>query len=160
MSEVILQKGSEPATPPTGKITMFADSGTGNIRYKKDTGVVGDFIGQNDPELKAITVEIPSTSENISFFFTEVAITVYKIAVILVGTTPSLKWSIRHGTDRSAAGAEVITDGTTTTATTSAEVITTFNDPTIIANSHIWFTTTEKSGVVDSVSLTLYYNED
>lgn len=160
MSEVVLHKGTEPPTPDPGYITIFADQATGNLRYKKENGSVGDFIGQSDPELKAITVEIPGTAENISFFFTEVALTAYKVNVVLKGTAPSLTWSLRHGTDRSAAGSELITGGTVTTNTTTGETITVFDDPTIVANSHIWFTTTAKSGVVDSVSLTFYYNED
>ena len=155
-----MNKGTEPPTPQAGYITIYADSGTGILRYKKSDGTVHDLVGQNDPELKAITVELPGVSDNISFFDTDVAITIYKVRAVLKGTTPSLTWSLRHGTDRSAAGAELITGGTVITNTTTGQEITSFDDPTIVANSHLWLTFSAKSGVVDSFSLTIYYNED
>ena len=69
---------------------------------------------------KSLTVENPSISEDISFFFTERAFKVYKIRPILVGgSTPSVRWSLRHGTDRSAIGTEIIAGGTVTTEVTT-----------------------------------------
>ena len=114
------------------------------------------------PELsKAITIESPTSTEDFSIFFTDYAITVTKIVAVLVGSaTPSVTWTVRHGTDRSAAGAEVVTSGTTTTSTTSGSVVTTFNDATIVADSFIWLETTAKSGTVNSINITILYTQD
>ena len=49
--------------------------------------------------------------------------------------------------------------GTTTTATTTPDVVTSFNDATVDAGSHIWLETTATSGTVDSISLTIEYTE-
>ena len=59
MSEFLLTKGAEPPTPPSGKVTVYADSATNILRLKKDNGSVQDLVGQNDPELKSITIELP-----------------------------------------------------------------------------------------------------
>lgn len=160
MSSVVLVEGSIPATPATGRIIIFCDQADGLIKYKMDDGTVGQFIGQKDAESKTVTIELPLSGEDISLFFTDVAITVTKMRAICVGTTPSVTWTVRHGADRSAAGNEVVTGGTTTTDTTTGSDITSFDDATIPANSHVWLETTAKSGTVDSFTLTIFYNED
>jgi len=104
----------------------------------------------------SITVEDPDSSEDISIAFTNRAITITEMRAVLVGSsTPSVTWTIRHGTDRSAAGAEVVTGGTTTTSTSSGSDVTSFNDATIVADSHIWLETTAQSGTVNSISITI-----
>ena len=110
---------------------------------------------------KSITVENPTASEDLSMFFTDEAITVTKIVAVLVGSaTPSVTWTIRHGTDRSAAGAEVVTSGTATTSVTTGSVVTSFNDATIIADSFVWLETTAQSGTVGQINITIFYKQD
>jgi hypothetical protein len=161
MSSVTLTKGDEPATPPAGRIIIYADSTTGLLYMKKDDGTTAPVVGQKDPELKSITIENPSSAEDISFFFTNAALTITEIRAVIVGSsTPSITWTLRHGIDRSAAGSEVITGGTATTSDSSGNDITTFDDPTVVADSFIWVETTAKSGIVESLMLTVFYTED
>ena len=90
------------------------------------------------PKSKSITIEKPSSSEDISFFFTNRAITITEMrAVLQNGSTPSVTWTVRHGTDRSGAGAEVVTGGTTTTSETTGSDVTSFNDATVVADSFL-----------------------
>lgn len=110
---------------------------------------------------KSILIESPTNTEDLSFFFTDRSITITKIRPILVGSSsPSVTWTLRHGTDRSAVGNEIINTGTTTTEVTTGIDVIDFDDPTIIANSHIWFETTVKSGLIESINLTVFYTED
>jgi len=110
---------------------------------------------------KSITVESPSNAEDISMFETGKAITITEIRAVLRGSsTPSVTWTIRHGTDRSAAGTEAVTGGTTTTSTTTGDTVTTFNDATIIADSFVWLETTAQSGTVDEMNITVKYTID
>lgn len=110
---------------------------------------------------KAITIEDPTSTEDISFFFTNNAITITEMRAVLVGSsTPSVTWTVRHGTDRSATGAEVVTSGTTTTSTTTGSDVTSFNDATIVADSHVWVETSSTSGTIDSLTITVFYTED
>ena len=84
-----------------------------------------------------------------------------KITAVLTGSaTPSVTWTLRHSTDRSATGNEVVTSGTTTTSTTTGSVVTSFNDATIPANSFVWLETTAQSGTVTSLNITMIYTED
>ena len=107
-----------------------------------------------------ITVEDPTASEDISIFFTPRALTIIQIMSVVRGTTPSVTWTIRHSTDRSAAGNEVVTSGTTTTSESTGDNVDSFNDATIPANSFVWLETTAKSGTVDELHLTLVYTID
>jgi hypothetical protein len=108
-----------------------------------------------------LTIESPTAAEDVSFFFTDEAITITKMVAVLVGSaTPSVTWTVKHGTDRSAAGAAVVTAGTTTTSTTTGSVVTSFNDATVVANSFLWVETTAQSGTVSSINITVFYTKD
>ena len=139
----------------TGEVTIDSTSRTLNF-YDGTAEVV------LDPQLsKAITVESPGSAEDISMFFTEDAITITKMAAVLVGSaTPSVTWTVRHHTDRSNAGNEVVTSGTTTTSTTTGSIVTTFNDATVPAASFVWLETSAQSGTVNSLNLTILYRID
>lgn len=113
------------------------------------------------PFTKAITVESPTSSEDITMFFTDDAITVTQLNAVLNGSsTPSVTWTIRHNSDRSATGAEVVTGGTTTTSTTTGSEVTSFNDATIPAGSWVWLETTAQSGTVNALNVTVEYTRD
>lgn len=110
---------------------------------------------------KSITVESPSAAEDLSLFYLVPSGTIRSIEVVLRGSnSPSLTWTLRHDTDRSAAGTEVVTGGTTTTNTTDGEEITVFDAPDIPANSFIWLETTGIGGSVESVHITITFSDD
>ena len=109
---------------------------------------------------KTIIVENPTSSEDLSYFFTDTELNVSKIRPILVGSaTPSVTWTLRFGPDRSAAGTEIVIGGSTTTDTTTGSDITVLDNAVIPADSHVWLETTAKSGTVNSISLTLFYSK-
>lgn len=136
------------------KIDLYITDTNGNIYNVDEDATTAREIS------KTIVIENPTGFENISFFFTDAAITVTKMVAVLKGTTPSLTWSVRHATDRSIAGNEIIIGGTTTTSTTTGSVITTFDDATIPANSFIWFTSTAESGTLTEFNVSLIYTKD
>jgi len=115
------------------------------------------------PRSKHITVENPSNSEDITLFFTDEALTITKIVAVLTGSaTPSLTWTIRFHSDRSNAGTEVVTGGTTIDesggGTSTGQSITSFNSASISANTWVWFKTTAQSGTVNKIHLTIFYD--
>ena len=154
-----MYEGVAPPTPDAGQVELYAKT-DGKLYSKNDIGVESEVLGQKDRESKSITIENPSASEDISFFYTDVAITIQEMKAVLSGTTPSLTWTVRHSTDRSATGNEVVTGGTTTTSTTTGDTITSFDDPSIPANSFVWIETTGVSGSVISAHLSVTFDED
>ena len=138
---------------------------TGEVCVDSTSKTVNFYDGAAEkvlqPEMsKAITVETPTATEDISMFWTDYAITVTKMVCVMVGSSPSVTWTVRHHTDRSNVGNEVVTGGTTTTSTTTGSVVTSFNDATIPADSFVWLETTATSGTVTNMNLTILYTQD
>lgn len=113
----------------------------------------------NPVQSKSITIENPSASEDLSIFYTDDAITVTKIVFVITGST-SVTTTIRHGTDRSAAGTEIVTGGTVANNSTTGNVVTSFNDATVVADAFIWLETTALSSTPTSLSVTIFYTQD
>lgn len=141
-----------------GKIWWDTDT---DLLYLCTDGTTDTFvlIGSVPNLIKGITVENPTSSENITMFFTDTAITISQITSLVQGTTPSVTFSIQHGADRSS-GTEVVTGGITETSTTTGTQTTSFDDATIPANSWVWITTNASSGTVTELSVSIEYTED
>jgi hypothetical protein len=138
--------------PVTGSVVIHSPSGNAaNIR-----------LAVGGTESKAITIESPTASEDISLFWTDVPITMRKITSVLTGTIDaSGVFSIRHGTDRSAAGTEVVTGGISTTSRTAGDITSSFDSPVIPASSFLWLETTSVSGTpaTTTMNVSLVYDK-
>jgi hypothetical protein len=159
--------GTGQSTITTGDVLYGSAS---NVLSKLAVGTKGQILRVNDggtnvewdtpTRSKSITIEDPVATEDISIFFTNKAITITEMRAVVRGTTPSVTWTIRHNaTDRSAAGAEVVTSGTTTTSESTGDDVTSFNDATIAADSFVWLETTAQTGTVDELHVTIIYRE-
>jgi hypothetical protein len=108
---------------------------------------------------KSLTVESPTSSENIGFFFTEVPITVSQVNDVVRGSGgPSVTWNVRHAPTRDAgAPNSLFAANRATTSTTGAEATSGFDDPTIPAGSWVWFITSAVAGTVNELTVTLRF---
>lgn len=113
----------------------------------------------NPIQSKTITIPDPSASEDITLPYFDDAITITKIVFVITGST-SVTATVRHGTDRSATGTEVVTGGTVVNSTTTGNVVTSFDDATVPADSFLWLETTALSGTPTSLSITIFYRQD
>lgn len=162
-TDLVLQTGNATTGSITitdganGNITL-APNGTGQVLY----GSSEVRSKANNFKVKAITVESPTATEDLTMFFTDDAITVTQLNAVLANgsATPSVTWTIRHSTDRSATGNEVVTSGTTTTSITTGSEVISFNDATIPAGSWVWLETTAQSGTVPELCVTVEYTVD
>jgi hypothetical protein len=109
---------------------------------------------------KSITVEDPTVSENISMFFTTVAITVTQITAVITGST-SVTFDIEHGTSRATpTGTGIIGTDEVADSTTGGNITTSFDDATIPVDSFVWLSTSGLSGTPTSLNVTVEYTED
>ena len=108
---------------------------------------------------KSITVEDPTDSEDLTIFYTNIAITVVAIEGVIRGAT-SVDVNIIHSTDRSAAGNDICTADETVSNTTTGVNFTLGGDTTIPASSFIWLETSALSGAPDELHVTIRYTED
>jgi len=146
----------------TGDPKAPTPSANDNDTSVATTAYVRSSLSKGEQEnIVSVTIEDPGASEDVTVNFVNRATTITECRAVLVGSsTPSVTWTIRHGTDRSATGAEVVTSGTTTTSTTSGSDVTTFNDATIVADSFVWLETTAQSGTVTELHVTCIGSAD
>jgi len=114
----------------------------------------------NSVLIKSITIESPTGSEDFTMFYTSNAITVVRLTGVVRGSTPSVTWTVRHSTDRSLTGTELVSSGTTTTSSTLGNIINSFDDATIPAESFVWIETTAQSGTVNELNVSIEYTID
>lgn len=107
---------------------------------------------------KTAVIESPTSSEDLTFFRTDVAITVQEVIAVSVGSSPSVTYQLKHHTDRNNAGNALTTSSSTTSTTTGNAA--TLSDATIPANSWVWFESTAQSGTVDNLTIDIRFTED
>lgn len=130
-----------------------------SVVYRETIGGFGGG-GGSSAAFKTITIENPNDTEDLTFFFNRDTFYIEQVDIVLIGSSsPSITWTLRFDSDRSATGTEIITGGTTTTNTTSGETVTSFNNRTIPSDNYLWLETTATSGVVTQFSITVsgYY---
>ena len=77
-----------------------------------------------------------------------------EVTVVLVrDANENITFNIAHGTDRSGEGTDLLAADYTAHSTTEGETITTFSDPTIDTNEHIWLHVTGNSGPIEAMDM-------
>lgn len=120
---------------------------------------VKTYVDRLQPQV-TITVPAPAITDEPGLGYTNSAITITKIVFVTIGSTPSINATIRFATDRSAAGTEVVTGGTTVTSTTTGNIVTSFNDATIPGSYFIWVELSSITGTVDQLEISVFYTFD
>jgi hypothetical protein len=134
-----------------GYITLGVST-DGGLSTITDSGTISSIATTHT---KTILIEQPTSSENISIFKTDVAITVKEVTTVSTGTTPSTTYQIKHSSDRSASGNNLTTSTSTTSKTTGD--FATLSNVNISANSWVWLVTTAASGTDVSLTVDIKY---
>lgn len=104
---------------------------------------------------RSVTIAGPKVNDTFTIFRTNVQTTITSVVGLVAGSTPSVTYEIRYGTDRSAAGTLAITADTVTN-TTTGDSATVQNQP-IPANSYVWLVITAVSGTVGELNVTIAF---
>lgn len=98
--------------------------------------------------------ETPSASEDVTLFYTDRDITIREVAAAILGTTPSVTYSIRYDPDRSATGTVAHSE------TLTADGVVTEVEVEVPAASWVWLETSAASGTIADFGVTIRYTED
>jgi microcompartment protein CcmK/EutM len=132
--------------------------GTARQVYRMNSGAtIPEW--HTESKTKSITVEDPTTTEDITIWYTPIAVTVTAIEGVIVGAT-SVDVNIVHSTNRNLAGNDVCAADRTVSSTTTGDNLTLGGDTTIPASSFVWLETSARSGTPDELHLTIQYTED
>lgn len=104
---------------------------------------------------RSLTIAGPKVNDSFTIFRTDVETTLSSVIAIVSGSTPSVTYEIRYGSDRSGAGTLAIVADTVTN-TTTGDSATIQNQP-IPANSYVWLVITAVSGTVGELNVTLAF---
>ena len=145
-------------TNPSERVSVTNNRGTDKVAISNQRGPLGPTgpIGPFGP--KSVTISYPTASENLTLMYTDQSVTVEKISAVLAMTEASnAAFTIKHSSDRSSSGTEVVTGGMFCTSNTSANTVTTFDSATIPANTFVWFETSSITGSVQEFHLTIEF---
>lgn len=110
---------------------------------------------------KHMTVEDPLVNDDLAFFFTDIALTVFQVNDAIQGSaSPSVTWNIRHSTTRNDGSPNNLFSSNRATTSLSGAESTSFGDPTIPAGSWVWLDVTAKAGTVDELGITIHARPD
>lgn len=103
---------------------------------------------------KSFSIPAPQSGDNFTIFYTETATTLTQVLAVVKGpASPSVTFTMRYASDRSAAGTLAIV-ATTVTSTTSGQIAPLQQMP-IPANSFVWVELTAVSETVEEFSASL-----
>ncbi len=125
-------------------------------------GITGETGPTGAPGLassRTILIENPGNNEDLTAWFQEDAFTITKLVPTYSGSTSpgEVAWFLVYGSDRDAAGTEVLAAEEVTDNANSQTPITIIANPNVPAQNFVWFETgaTGVTGEVDEFSLTV-----
>jgi hypothetical protein len=149
---ITLTANNTPTCVLASAVTGTTQAQTDNSTKLATTAYVHSVV-----KTAPMTVLSPSSGDEGTYFYTNAALTISEIVVVLRGGT-SVAWSMKYGTDRSAAGTNI--DTNTSSSTTTGTSYTTLDDNTVPADNFIWIEFTTVTGAVDELHFTTYFTYD
>ena len=155
-------RNDETRTVIGGDLTVTADITANSI----DVGGSGSDVMLDDGNTKAlatlresVTIVDPTDTDDVTIFFTPVAITITDVRSHITGTT-NVVFNIGHASTRTGTQLDVFTSDITLTSTSGQSNNSGFNDATIPANSWVWLEIVSVSGTPDLFHASIIYTED
>lgn len=102
---------------------------------------------------KSVTIVNPTGVDDLMMFYVNAACTIKQITASVKGSSsPSINFDIRFAPNPSDTGTSVVTGGTNVSQT---QIVTTFNNATIPANSYVRVVTSSLTGDVDELAISI-----
>ena len=134
-----------------------ASGSTGAQGASGSTGI-GATGSAGSASPKAVSIQAPTASENVTFFYTSSAITASSVQSVVRGSAgPSAVYSIRYSAARSNSTPTILVASHNVSNTLLAQTAILTANTSIAANQFVWLTTTATTGTVDELSVTINF---
>jgi hypothetical protein len=107
---------------------------------------------------RSVQIASPSGARRM-LLYTERALTLLDIRAVVRGTTPSVKYFIKWAVDLSGLTVAAVNAGVTVTNTTTGASAGALDNTAIAAGSWVWIETSDESGTVDELAVTVILQE-
>lgn len=109
---------------------------------------------------KSISLQSPTSSENISMWYTTEAITIEEVRGVMLGSSQSVTLTLNYGSSRASASGTIVASNTFDSGDSGYQTTGftfTLNTTTIPAGSYIWLTTSAASGTINELNISVTY---
>jgi hypothetical protein len=109
------------------------------------------------PVVRGISIPQPRVNDNITLFYASTPMVLSRIKAHVLGTNPSVSFSLRFGANRNTVGAQIVSGGMICNNTGPGNDYTDLSLTTIPVDNWVWLTVSEISGTVSLFHLTLIF---
>jgi hypothetical protein len=103
-----------------------------------------------------LTIEYPSSSEDVTWFYTDKDLSITKFNAVVVGSaSPAVEYTVRFTGSRNSVGTEAVISGSMVNSVVGGDIVTGFDNTGIVSGSWVWLETTQTSGTVQVFNLTM-----
>ena len=149
--------GSSGVSGTSGSSGVNGTSGSSGINGT--SGSSGVNAGANQYDSKSITIESPTSSENLIMFYAFTGITIMEVESVVYGSTPSVTIQLTYTANVSLSGTNILTTPTAITNTTTGQNLTSFSNANPPDNSWIKLLTTASSGTITLLHVSVRYTK-
>jgi hypothetical protein len=126
------------------------------LLWRQLTSLLGP-PGSTPPQ--TIWLPTPQTNDKRIVLRAPQALTISRIdAVVSGGSSPSASFSLRHGTDVSAAGTSVTSSAMTVSSTSTGATFSSFASPAVPAEHWLWLEISAASGSPDGLTVVVTFS--
>lgn len=105
-----------------------------------------------------VSLAYPLAGDKLPLLHTTTALTVADVKALVTGTSPSVTFSLRYGSDFSAAGTAVKTGGMAATSSSTGDSWSSFESPAIPPGSWLWLVVDAVGGTAVSLHVSIRFS--
>lgn len=118
---------------------------------------ISDALPQ-PPVVRAMSLTSPLAGDNVTMFYTSTPMQVSRIRAHIIGSTSSVAFNVRYGSNRSTAGAQMVQGGMVCVGDSNGLDQYNINLPNIPPESWVWITVSAVTGIVTLMHVTLLFD--
>lgn len=149
-------------TPDLGTPSAVNLTNATSIPAGQLTGSVATARLTNVKQAKGLTLVSPTSSENVTIFYTTTAITIEEVRTVMLGSSQSVTMVINYGSSRASATGTIVASNTFDSGDSGYQTTGfahTLNTTAIPAGNYIWFSSSATSGVINDLNITITYSQ-